>query len=231
MAAAVLAAGVDLLLDLADPATVVEQLCQFVSQGSLDEGRIDEAFERVWGLKRRCFADSPTIARQVESAAGPSAAELAARVARGAIEVVDGTTTALPLCAGLPLAAILLKPFETPLEPTEQPLAAALRRRFKEVNYVQLGPRADAGAIEAAYYAARHAPQLLVAIIVRPAAWYAFGLLPEQKALIERITQERKVVLASLGVPHAMREFPDAAVRICAYSDVPASQQALAEWL
>jgi hypothetical protein len=72
---------------------------------------------------------------------------------------------------------------------------------------------------------------LLVAIIVRPAAWYAFGLLPEQKAFVQWITGERAVVLASLGVPYALRDFPDAALRICTYSDVPASQQALVDFL
>jgi hypothetical protein len=39
------------------------------------------------------------------------------------------------------------------------------------------------------------------------------------------------VVLASLGVPYVLDEYPEAAVRICTYSDVPASQRALAEYL
>jgi hypothetical protein len=99
------------------------------------------------------------------------------------------------------------------------------------VKYLQLGPQADVADYQAAAYVARDAPQLLVAIIVRPAAWYAFGLLPDQKAFVEWITQERAVVLASLGVPHALQDFPDAAVGICTYSDVPVSQQALADFL
>jgi hypothetical protein len=144
---------------------------------------------------------------------------------------LDGDENALPLDTESPLVAILLKPFETPIEPQEQPLAAALRQRFKAVTYVQLGPRADPAALEAAYIAARNAPQLLLAVVVRPAAWYAFGLLPEQKRFVERLIQERKVVLASLGVPYALREFPNAAARVCTYSDVPVSQQALAEFL
>jgi hypothetical protein len=46
------------------------------------------------------------------------------------------------------------------------------------------------------------------------------------------MTAERKgVVLASLGAPYPLDDFPDAAVRICTYSDVPASQQALVEFL
>ena len=39
------------------------------------------------------------------------------------------------------------------------------------------------------------------------------------------------VVLVCLGVPSALEVYPDAAMRICTYSDVPVSQQALAEFL
>ncbi len=85
--------------------------------------------------------------------------------------------------------------------------------------------------MDAADELARAAEQLLVAMIVRPAAWHAFGLRPEQCELVRRLTAERDVVLASLGVPYALDDYPDAAVRICTYSDVPVSQQALAEFL
>ena len=85
--------------------------------------------------------------------------------------------------------------------------------------------------MNAVYEIARAAEQVLVAMIVRPAAWHAFGLRPEQCALVRRLTAERDVVLASLGVPYALDDYPDAASRICAYSDVPVSQQALAEFV
>ena len=48
---------------------------------------------------------------------------------------------------------------------------------------------------------------------------------------VQQLIRERSdVVLASLGVPYALQDYPDAAVRICTYSDVPVSQQALAEF-
>ena len=68
--------------------------------------------------------------------------------------------------------------------------------------------------------------------VVRPAAWDAFGLLPWQRELLEHILSERPdVALASLGVPYVLNDFPGAAVRICTYSDVPISQDALASFL
>ena len=78
----------------------------------------------------------------------------------------------------------------------------------------------------------RSAKQLVLAMIVRPAAWHAFGLRSEQKEFVQQIIRERgDVVLASLGVPYALQDYPEAATRICTYSDVPVSQQALAEFL
>ncbi len=69
-------------------------------------------------------------------------------------------------------------------------------------------------------------------MIVRPAAWYAFGLKPEQAAFVRGVIRERgDVVLVCLGVPSALEEFPEAVVRICTYSDVPVSQRALVEFL
>ena len=230
MALAVLSAGVDLLLDINEPARVVGFLCECVERGTLAQQRVDEAFARVWALKQRVFSqrsdDTPLRGNQSDE----SAAALAERVARGAIKL-RGSGTAPRFNPDRPLVAILLKPFETPIDPPEQPLAAALRERFQDVKYLQLGPRADAAAMDATYELARTAEQLLVAMIVRPAAWHAFGLRPEQCALVRRLTAERDVVLASLGVPYALDDYPDAAVRICTYSDVPVSQQALAEFV
>lgn len=233
MALAVLNAGVDLLLDVDDPGTIVDFLFECVDRGKLSHQRIDDAFARVWQLKQRVLLDSNNALLRQSAPSSINATELAELVARGAVEVVGsgGRTNALPFNPDVELVAVLLKPFQTPIEPLTQPLAAALRQRFREVKYLQLGPQADVADYEAAAYVVRDAPQLLVAIIVRPAAWYAFGLLPEQKEFVQWITQERAAVLASLGVPYALRDFPNAATRICTYSDVPASQQALADFL
>jgi beta-glucosidase-like glycosyl hydrolase len=230
MALAAVSAGVDLLLDINEPERVVEFLSDCTDRGTLDERRVDEAFTRVWALKQRTLSrridDLPPGDRKLDEAA-----TLAQQIARGAIKLRGGSCPALPFNPAQPLVAIFMKPFETPIDPPEQPLAAALRNQFRDVTYRQLGPNADAAAIDAAYQLARSADQLLVAMIVRPAAWHSFGLRPEQSAFVRQITSERDVVLASLGVPYALDDYPSAAVRICTYSDAPVSQQALAEFV
>jgi beta-glucosidase-like glycosyl hydrolase len=222
LARAALAAGVDLLLDVADPVAVVDHLAACIADGSLDRRRVDEALGRVLALKQRAFGPAPDV-----SASNSQAGE----VARRAVEIVAGNRANRPLDPGRPLAAILLKPFASPLDPPEQPLADALRRQFREVQYVELGPDAVADQLAAAGELARGADQLLLAMIARPAAWHAFGLLPSQREFVRRITSERAAVVVSLGVPHVLADFPDAAVAVCTYSDVAVSQQALAQFL
>jgi beta-N-acetylhexosaminidase len=233
MALAVLNAGVDLLLDLEEPAKTIEYLCECVDSARLTMERVDEAFGRLWALKQRMFTKAVGSSTQDDVRSCSNAAVLAKRIAAGAIQVVsDSRRPALPFDPNMPVVAILLKPFETPIEPPEQPLGAELRARFRHADYVQLGPKADAAAYESARELARRAKQLVVAIIVRPAAWYAFGLKAEQMAFVRELVGGRAdVVLACLGVPTALEEYPEAAVRICTYSDVPVSQQAFVEYL
>jgi len=222
IAHAAIEAGVDLLLDVEDPIAVVNHLCKCVADGTLDERRIDESLARVWKLKET----RNDIPREELT---PTSAE---SVARNAIRLLgENNRSALPLDPNKSLCAILIKPFETAIDPPEQPLAA-LRKHFSDVRYAQLGPQADAAAYRAVQDLARNAQQVVLAIVVRPAAWHAFGLLPEQTDFVHRLLNERDdIVLASLGVPYVLQDFPEAAVRICTYSDVPVSQQALAEFL
>jgi beta-glucosidase-like glycosyl hydrolase len=230
-ALACLEAGVDILLDPQDPLKVLDYLCDAAATGQLTPQRIDEAFGRVWELKQRVFAQQAV--GLPASAAQPSqaGADLAERVARRAIETIGASSDVLPLNRDDSLAVVLLKPFDRPSDPPEQPLAAALRARFRDVRYVQIGPNADEAAYDEARRIAKEARQLLVAVIVRPAAWHVFGLRPEQRELVRQLSGGRRAVLASLGVPYVLADYPDAGARLCTYSDVPASQQALAEYL
>lgn len=223
IAHAALAAGVDVLLDVDDPVAVVEHVCKCVTDGSLDEARINDAVGRVAKLKLQHH----------DVAAETVALDCAEKIARRAIRWIgQPSRSQWALRRDQPLGAILLKPFETHLDPPEQPLAAALRERFASVKYTQLGPTADAAAFQVAEDLVRGCPQLLVAVVVRPAAWHRFGLLPDQMAFAHRLLREHKgAVLASLGVPQVLEDFPEASARICTFSDVPVSQRALAEFL
>ena len=237
LALAALNAGVDVLLDFEDPIAVIEHLLRAHQSGELDDARIDEALKRVLALKKKIFGRPPVplpLPKGMPSTASACDlfSEVAEQAARDAVEVVDLHRAILPLDPGAATAVILLKPFETAIEPPEQPLGAVAREGFRNAKYVQLGPRADESAYRSAREAAAEAKQVVIAIIVRPAAWHAYGLRPEQVEFVRGLIAERKgVVLASLGAPYPLDDFPEAAVRICTYSDVPVSQQALVEFL
>jgi beta-N-acetylhexosaminidase len=230
MALSAINAGVDLLLDLEQPGKVIDYLVQCADDGRLESATVDAAYKRVRALKQHVFGARKAGTTSPDGISG--SAELANRVARGAIKIFGNAPARLPFDKAKPVTCILFKPHETHLDPPEQPLGEALRQRFHETTYSQLGPHADDAARDRARQAALAAKQLLVAIVVRPAAWHAFGLLPWQHELVDQIlSEQRNVVLASLGVPYILNDYPGAAMRVCTYSDVPVSQEALTSFL
>lgn len=225
MALAALNAGVDLLLDIKEPAPVLDYLEQCVSDGTLTTARVNEAFDRIWKLKQKAFLEHALPKSPL------SASETAREIAHAAVEVHDFHGNVLPIDTAKPLLAVLVKPFTTAIDPPEQPLAAALRERLSNVTYIELGPAANDADLADARAAALAAPQLVIAMIVRPAAWHAFGLLAQQADFVRSLLAERPAIVASLGVPQALEDYPAAAARICTYSDVAVSQAALADVL
>lgn len=225
MALAALNAGVDLLLDIKEPTPVLDYLVQCVDNGNLTAERVNEAFDHIWKLKQKAFAER-TRPQPLQTAG-----ETAREIARAAVEVRDSHDNLLPLDATKPLVAVLVKPFATAIDPPEQPLAAALRERLSNVTYIELGPAANDAQLAAARAAALAAPQLVIAMIVRPAAWHAFGLLAQQADFVRSLIAQRPAIVTSLGVPQALEDYEAAAARICTYSDVAASQAALADVL
>jgi hypothetical protein len=148
------------------------------------------------------------------------------------VTVVRSEHGLLPLGSeGRGTLAVLLKPNRTRMDPPEEPLGAALRAAMPGVRYVEMGPEADAAQYEAVATDAEEAERVVVAMVVKPAAWHRFGLLPEQQRFVETLVDGRPVVLASLGIPYILSAFPQAACALCTYSDVASSQRALAEFL
>jgi beta-N-acetylhexosaminidase len=228
-----LLAGVDLQLDVADVGAVLESLERAVSAGRLPISRVDEAFHRLVALKRLMFADSAEVALSDSSLATvlTDSERLAHRVAAGSIRVIAAQKTLTPLSVEKPLAVFTLRPNQSHLDPETLPLGDFLRDNHPHCEYRELGPSATAGDYAQAMDRALAAEQLVIAMVVKPAAWHRFGLLPEQDKFVRDVTSKRDCVLASLGSPVALDEYTSATERICAYSDVFVSQRALADYL
>lgn len=236
-AAALLHAGVDVLLDPPDPEAMVEGLVQAVERGAVSEVQIDEACGRVWRLKERLVARHGAAAFGAEGAgpissdASPSEhQDLADGVARRAVRVVDGRLDLLPLCpqdggSGETLV-VYMTSHRTAQEERMPPLLAGLAARCPGITTWHFGPDADEGVQDLPAVAQRH-DRVLVALVAKPAAWQTFGLRTPQQQAVEAIVRQQPTVLAALGSPVVLEAFPAAALRLCTFSDVPASQRAL----
>lgn len=229
LALAALAAGADVLLDKAEPRSTLDGLCRAVEQGRLSEERIDESVARLWKAKERVMAGQEP-ANVLPIPRGPARA-LAEQVARHAFQWSGDSANLLPFDPHQQLTALLLRPFETYLDQREAVFAAELRERFPQLQFHELGPQAGPAEFDAAWQAAESSQQVVAAMVVKPAAWHRFGLLPEQAEFLVRLSAARPIVLACLGTPVALSEFDRAAAKVCAFSDVAASQRALANCL
>ena len=226
LAVTALLAGVDILLDVAEPEETLSALEEAVKIGTLPEERVEEALGRVWHLKQQVFELAPPAA---EISITEKTEALANKVAIESIQSLSGKKACLPFDPNQKVCAILVRPYESHLDPPRQPLGAKIQALSPNCEYHELGPRSQSEDFERVLSSAESAKQVLVAIIVKPAAWHAFGLLPEQHTFVEQLLRQQPCVLASLGTPEALHQYEHAAAKFCTFSDVPASQHALAE--
>ena len=230
-AVAAIDAGVDLLLDVDDPESTIDAVCEAVEQGRLERRFVDEAHERVSHLREHCAAiASETDPLQWQ----PQATELAARVAKRAVTVMQRPEgQERPAFRGTRRCVVLMRGVRLSIDPPEQPLAAAMRGRFGEVEYFELDADSSADQHKQAADALAAADDALVAMIVKPAAWQNFGLNPQQADLLEHALRlPTPPVFASLGAPMPLERYVhparDDAWTVCTFSDEAASQAALA---
>ncbi len=220
------AAGADILLDPADPVAMVDGLVQAVECGELPESRLDEAFRRVDALvasgHRRHPAPRPAAGRSAHEA-------LAQEVADKAVAVwgnVGSEPSALAL-TGESLLFIYVVPYRTDLDPEESPLAEAVRIRFPKAGFVEVGPESSPADLDRLAREAARFQTVVAAAVAKPAAWRPFGLLPAHRDFLAGLTSARPTILASLGTPQVLDELPQTELKMCTFSDVPASQRAL----
>ncbi|MEL6616947.1 MAG: glycoside hydrolase family 3 N-terminal domain-containing protein, partial [Bacteroidota bacterium] len=234
VAARLLAAGVDLFVDPVDPRAVVDGIVSAIEAGTLDERLLDDALARVEALRQRLISlNHADVFRQAPQPAvrTPEALALATRVAHGALRG-DG---ALPeLSDGTGALVVLVKPAPRPHEPPTVPFGQTIERLLPQARYVELEPfhEDEDEPFEQILGWAREARQLVIATVVRPAAWHAFGLAARERRFVQTLlTMDKPTTLAVLGGPRGLAGMEGYDAAIVTGSDVPASQIALAEVL
>ena len=157
--------------------------------------------------------------------------KLAKSVARQSIRSLASRKQVLPLSENREVLAVMLRPHQSHLDPNELPFGGFLRDLLANCEYQELGPQATEDDYSQTIKRGLAAEQVVILMVVKPAAWYRFGLLPEQDSFVRELTGRRDCVLVSLGSPVALENYADASELICAYSDVFVSQAALCEYL
>jgi beta-glucosidase-like glycosyl hydrolase len=229
-AAALVDAGVDILLDIPDPQAAWEGILRAVDEGSLEPRLVEAAAERVLALKQRLAArfGRDVFTRFPDYEVGSEEnRRLGQEVARRSVSLIDNRAGRLPIPSSEKILAVLIKPHRTRLDPPEEPFGEAVRATFPNATFRQIGPEATDSHLDEVRMLARKAPYIVLALVVKPAAWQAFGLLPEQRGLVEDLLGTREPIIVSLGSPFILDEFENAGARLCTFSDVESSQRAV----
>ena len=234
VAARLLGAGVDLFVDPVDPRAVVEGIASAIERGTVDERLLDEALVRVEALRQRLISlNHADVFRRAPDphVRSPEALALASRVAAGALRG-DGP---LPeLGDGEGALVVLVKPAPRPHEPPTVPFGQAVKRLLPHARYVELEPTHEDQdePFDQLLTLAREAREIVVATVVRPAAWHAFGLAARERRFVQTLLgMDAPATLCVLGGPRGLSGYEGYRTAVVTGSDVPASQVALAEAL
>lgn len=239
-AAALVASGVDILLDIPKPVRAVDGIVDAVENGTLEEHLVDEALGRVLALKQKItkrfggavFTDPSAAVSPAEVGSEENAA-FAREVARAGIETIDSRADVLPLPRDAKdrVLGVLLKPHRSRFDQEEEPFGTTFRRIFPGSVFRQIGPETGETGYRELRELTKRAEYIVLAMVIKPAAWHTFGLRPEQAAFVRDTVERYDVVLVSLGSPYVLDDYAHAAAKVCTFSDVAVSQQAVVQWL
>lgn len=242
MAARLLEAGVDILLDIKDVPATVDYLVTAVTSGTLSRDVVDSALERVWGLKVRfaarfgkgAFID-PGLVQPLSVIGCDEHLALAREIATKSIQLAIGEDSDLQLSPAKmgqqgPVC-FLIRPHTTYNDPTAAPLEKAFLKAFPSGSYHEITPDSEIEELDEFVGVAANHSNVFAAVVVKPAAWHKFGLLAAQQQFVRDLADNYPLYLAALGSPIALADFADVKAGICAYSDVEPSMHALVDYL
>ncbi|GAB5519813.1 MAG: hypothetical protein RhofKO_20640 [Rhodothermales bacterium] len=241
-AAGLVAAGVDILLDVEDPAAAIDGMVAAVEAGTLTEARLDEAVQRVWALKQHFverfgegFFTDPQDALSIHDVAQPDDEALAQQIAAQSITTYGDSSVLLPLtlddAAASDLLVLTIRTQRSRLDPAVQPIGQLVQEHWPQADYVEIDETTDAATFEQLLALAKTKAHVIACVVVKPAAWHHYGLQTDQAEFVDALVRQQNVILAAMGSPFVLDDFPRAAARLCTYSDVAVSQHALAERL
>jgi beta-N-acetylhexosaminidase len=223
-----LEAGVDVLLMPRNPDQAIAAVMQALQSRRLSAERITESVRKVLrakvrlGLHKARFVNVETIPEVTEE---ESSLVHAQKVADAAVAVLRGDKARLPVATGAGTCILALA--ERRGNGQGAQLADEVRARSPEARTVILDPQMPEAALATP-------PDGCQTTVV--AAFLGFGGSGKLNAayaplLTHLMESGRPVVLAAVGNPFLVREYPQASLALTTYSTVPVSETALVKVL
>jgi len=228
-------AGVDILLDVAEPRTVISQLEEEVRTGRLAEDIVYQSFERVWALKNRLLDRfGPSIFTDPDGMVTVTAEErvchqlVADKIASRACHIRSGSISDVRLSRdGMCIVHVCPRPGYS--DPTVGSVESMFSGAFDGLSFFSAFPDLidESDFSEEILGCARQASGVVIMITAKPAAWQKFGITSSQALLITALLDLPGCVLAFTGFPVGEIDEESAALSLCLYSDTSPSLRAL----
>ncbi|HEY9294182.1 MAG TPA: glycoside hydrolase family 3 N-terminal domain-containing protein, partial [Microlunatus sp.] len=214
-------AGVDVLLEPADPDAAVAALTRAVADGRLTEQRIDASVERILQMKQRRGALEPTRTnpeRITAEVGGRESLRRAAEITASTLTLIRDDDQLFPLTRG---SVCLLGADPDAVVR----LAAALKNDGLEVSELATGQRPDRDMINAARRLSRSASQT---VIITSSGWRDRW----QRTLVRTVREiAPRVSLVAITEPYDAGLVTGGGTMLLSYSATPAALDAVADVL
>jgi len=234
-----LEAGIDILLDVSDVDAVVDHLTDAVHNGSLDERIIDASCRRVQDLKDRfttrfgegAFLD-PGLAMKPTELRKDENRKLADDISYETVRIISGHPSDSELSrvdadTGKGVLGITILANENHADPTGSSLGEAGSSLWRSAVWKTISPETSATERAEIISLADRMPCVIVAPVVKPAAWHQYGLTDDLKIIASNLLGRSNCVLVCMGPETIADELPPASLTLCAWSDVLPSFRAV----
>jgi len=230
-------AGADVLLMPADPKAAIDAVEAAVKNGRITQKRIDESVMRILiakarvGLAASKLVDTARVRSLVNT---PEGSEAAQRIADRSVTLVRNENGILPLRTSQSAAGTVFYSLTEGTASVEgMAFSAEVRRSLPQATLIRADSMMSEAAIDAAFQRGGGADRYVVAAFasVAPNRGSAAlgGSLP--RLVQDLIATKKPVVFVALGNPYLLRNFPDVAAYLAAYSTVPPSETAVVKAL
>lgn len=229
-------AGDEILLKPSDPTRAIDAVLAAVERGEIPRAHIDSAARHVLELKARsgaAFTPIVSLEHLRDVVGAPEHRALAADVARRAITLLRDRDNLVPLPTSRRRITLIQYAPETELK-AGRTFIAELRRRPASgaapvVKVVRLTPGATPDMLSNAAHAAESADAVIVTAYVRRVEGKGGVSIPTPVAnWIDSLAQHRPLIVAALGNPYLIAQFPNLGSYIVAYGVTDDLERAVA---